>query len=96
MINTNEKTRQRIVANSQYSGTVIRIIAAAQKTPIVNPVQVMQVNVNKGQSLLNKINNDNIGKTRKNWDKAFQKMRINNDDALLFNDNKDDFDWEWQ
>jgi len=33
---------------------------------------------------------------RKNWDKAFQKMRANKDDSLFFADNKADFEWEWE
>ena len=48
--------------------------------------------------LVNKINNSNIHKTsapRKDWGKAFQKMRKNGDDTLFFADNKADFEWEW-
>jgi antitoxin MazE len=35
-----------------------------------------------------------INSPRKNWEKAFEKMRKNNDDQLLFNDVFEDDDFE--
>jgi len=43
----------------------------------------------KGQIILKPIDSP-----RKNWDKAFEKMRKNNDDRLLFNDVFEDENFE--